>query len=79
MRGSNHVAGDDVVAVAMPILRHRLILNFAAQSEGITIEDVIRQLIKAAAKASSGEPLPVKAGNGDGSGPRGVVGAPKKA
>ena len=34
LRGSNHVAGDDVVAVATPILRHRLILNFAAQSEG---------------------------------------------
>ena len=51
LRGSNHVAGDDVVAVAMPILRHRLILNFAAQSEGVTIDDVIRQLIKAAARA----------------------------
>jgi MoxR-like ATPase len=62
LRGSNHVAGDDVVAVAMPILRHRLILNFSAQSEGITIEEVIRQLIKAAAKASAGEPLPVGAG-----------------
>lgn len=51
LRGSNHVAGDDVVAVAMPILRHRLILNFAAQSEGLTIEEVVRQLIKSAAKA----------------------------
>jgi MoxR-like ATPase len=40
-----------VVAVALPILRHRLILNFAAQSEGVTIDDVIRQLIKAAARA----------------------------
>ena len=51
LRGSNHVAGDDVVAVATPILRHRLILNFAAQSEGVTIEEVIRQLVKSAAKA----------------------------
>jgi MoxR-like ATPase len=51
LRGSNHVAGDDVVAVAMPVMRHRLILNFAAQSEGITIEEVIRQLIKSAARA----------------------------
>ncbi len=51
LRGSNHVAGDDVVAVALPILRHRLILNFAAQSEGVTIDEVIRQLIRAAAKA----------------------------
>ncbi len=51
LRGSNHVAGDDVVAVAMPIMRHRLILNFAAQSEGVTVEEVVRQLIKSAARA----------------------------
>src|SRR4029079_12110179 len=51
LRGSNHVAGDDGVAVATPILRHRLILNFAAQSEGVTIDEVIRQLVKSAAKA----------------------------
>ena len=53
LRGSNHVAGDDVVAVAMPIMRHRLILNFAAQSEGITVEEVVRQLIKSAARAAA--------------------------
>ena len=51
LRGANHVAGDDIVAVATPILRHRLILNFAAQSEGVTIDEVIRQLVKSAAKA----------------------------
>jgi MoxR-like ATPase len=50
LRGSNHVAGDDVVTVAQPILRHRLILNFAAQSEGLTVDDVIKDLIRAAAK-----------------------------
>jgi MoxR-like ATPase len=51
LRGSNHVAGDDVVAVALPVLRHRLIVNFAAQSEGVTVDDVVRQLIRNAAKA----------------------------
>jgi MoxR-like ATPase len=51
LRGSNHVAGDDVVAVATPILRHRLILNFSAQSEGKTVDDVIKQLVVTAAKA----------------------------
>jgi MoxR-like ATPase len=51
LRGSNHVAGDDVVAVALPILRHRLILNFAAQSEGVTVEEVVKNLIRGAAKA----------------------------
>jgi MoxR-like ATPase len=50
LRGSNHVSGDDVVAVATPILRHRLILNFAAQSEGITVEEIIKLLVKGAAK-----------------------------
>src|SRR3954469_4770837 len=64
LRGSNHVAGDDVVAVATPILQHRLILNFAAQSEGVTIDEVIRQLVKTAAKSVSGEPVAVKAGKG---------------
>jgi MoxR-like ATPase len=51
LRGSNHVSGDDVVAVAGPILRHRLMLNFAAQSEGITLEEVIKKLVRAAASA----------------------------
>jgi MoxR-like ATPase len=50
LRGSNHVSGDDVVAVAGPILRHRIILNFTAQSEGVTIDDVIKKLVKEAAK-----------------------------
>jgi MoxR-like ATPase len=51
LQGKNHVSGDNVVAVATPILRHRLILNFSAQSEGVTIDEVIRQLVKTAAKA----------------------------
>jgi MoxR-like ATPase len=54
LRGSNHVSGDDVVAVAPPILRHRLIVNFTAQSEGVTVDDVIKRLIKTAAKEFAG-------------------------
>jgi MoxR-like ATPase len=50
LRGSNHVSSEDVVAVATPIMRHRLILNFAAQSEGITIDQVIGDLVKSAKK-----------------------------
>jgi MoxR-like ATPase len=51
LRGSNHVAGDDVVAVALPIMRHRLMLNFAAQSEGVTVEEIVQKLVRAAASA----------------------------
>ncbi|MBI2807031.1 MAG: MoxR family ATPase [Planctomycetes bacterium] len=50
LEGKHHVSADDVAAVAEPILRHRLILNFAAQSEGVTVEKVIRQLLKAVPK-----------------------------
>jgi len=51
LRGSNHVSGDDVVAVAPPVLRHRLILNFSAQSDGVTVEEVVKRLVRDAAKA----------------------------
>jgi MoxR-like ATPase len=62
LRGSNHVSRNDVVDVAPPILRHRLILNFAAQSEGITVDDVIARLIKAAKSGDkSAIPTPAEA------------------
>jgi MoxR-like ATPase len=44
--GRHHVSADDVSAVTLPILRHRLIVNFTAQSEGISVDDVIRRLLK---------------------------------
>ena len=50
LNGKHHVSADDVAAVASPILRHRLILNFAAQSEGKTVDDVIHRLLKAVPK-----------------------------
>jgi MoxR-like ATPase len=50
LRGNHHVSADDVAAVAFPILRHRLICNFTAQSEGITVDDVIRRILKSVGK-----------------------------
>jgi len=50
LEGKHHVSADDVAEVAYPILRHRLIVNFAAQSEGITVDDVIKRLLKAVPK-----------------------------
>ena len=35
---------DDVVALAGPILRHRMAVNFSARAEGITVESVIAQM-----------------------------------
>jgi MoxR-like ATPase len=38
---------DDVIALAPPILRHRMALNFSARAEGATITQVIEGLCQA--------------------------------
>ncbi|MBS3821658.1 MAG: MoxR family ATPase [Phycisphaerae bacterium] len=46
LRGRCHVAVEDIQAVAPPVLRHRIIPNFAAQSEGMSTDDIIRELLQ---------------------------------
>jgi MoxR-like ATPase len=43
--GRFNVSTDDIRAVAMPSLRHRIILNFEGEAEGITSEAVIREIL----------------------------------
>jgi MoxR-like ATPase len=45
IEGRLNVAYDDVRAVAKPALRHRLILNFDAESSGVSTDDVIDHLV----------------------------------
>jgi MoxR-like ATPase len=45
--GRSHVSTDDVAALAKPVLRHRLVVNFAAESEGITADAMIDRLLAA--------------------------------
>ena len=47
LQGRPHVAVEDIQALARPVLRHRLVVNFAAESEGITTDDLIGQLLDA--------------------------------
>jgi MoxR-like ATPase len=47
VQGRPHVAVEDIQALARPVLRHRLVVNFAAESEGITTDDLIGQLLEA--------------------------------
>jgi len=49
--GRFNVAFEDVQAVALPALRHRLILNFEGQAEGISIDKVIEQIISGVPQA----------------------------
>ena len=41
-------SADDVKAVALPVLRHRVVTNFHAEAEGVTSDDLINELIAAA-------------------------------
>ena len=46
MQGRFAPSLDDVVALAAPVLRHRMALNFAARAEGVTIGGVIERLCR---------------------------------
>jgi len=50
LRGQFHVSCHDVASVALPVLRHRIIPNFAAQSEGVTADDITRKILEAIPK-----------------------------
>jgi len=45
-QGRFNVSFDDIEAVAAPTLRHRLILNFEAEAEGITTDHIVAQVLR---------------------------------
>jgi MoxR-like ATPase len=45
LRGRNHVSWEDVEAMAPPVLRHRILLDFRAEREGKTTDDVVADLL----------------------------------
>lgn len=45
MRGSEFATPLDVQAIAHDVLRHRLILNFEAEADGVTKDQVISELL----------------------------------
>jgi len=46
INGRNFVSEEDVVKMAYPVLKHRIILNFESQRKGVTLEHVIDGIIK---------------------------------
>ncbi len=46
LQGNFHVSTDDIRAVAHPVLRHRIIANFAAEAEGMSSDKLIDKLIE---------------------------------
>ncbi len=54
LNGRYHVSCEDVRALAFPVLRHRILVNFQAESEGVTSEEIIRRLLEAVPEPASG-------------------------
>jgi MoxR-like ATPase len=46
-RGRYHVAYEDITSLAIPVLRHRVLLNFHAESDRIDSDEVLRRLLQA--------------------------------
>jgi MoxR-like ATPase len=47
LQGRLNVSCDDVRSYALPVLRHRVLCNFAAASEGVDSDEIVRRLIAA--------------------------------
>jgi MoxR-like ATPase len=73
LQGRFHAGLDDVRAVALPVLRHRLVTNFNAEAEGIEPDELIGRLIEMVdAEESGGRPgLPPVFRREEGRGERG--------
>ncbi|HLU24935.1 MAG TPA: MoxR family ATPase [Longimicrobiales bacterium] len=54
MRGRYHVSFEDIRALAHPVLRHRILTNFHAESERITTDQIIDWLLEAVPVPRSG-------------------------
>jgi MoxR-like ATPase len=46
LQGRTHVSTDDIRTLAAPVFRHRVLLNYRAEAEGIRVDEVIRRLLE---------------------------------
>jgi len=49
LHGRAHVTVEDIQTLAYPTLRHRILLNYRAEAEGVTVESVVKRLLETAA------------------------------
>jgi len=46
LHNRTHVTAEDIRAMALPVLRHRILVNYKAEAEGVTVEKVIAKLLE---------------------------------
>ncbi len=54
LRGRYHVTTEDVAALAKPVMRHRIICNFAAQAAGLNTDTIVERLLAALERQHKG-------------------------
>jgi len=54
LNGRFNVSLEDVQALAYPVLRHRILTNFHAESQKITKDEIVRRLLEAVPTPKSG-------------------------
>ena len=52
MQGNYNVSYEDIDALARPVLRHRIKINYNAVNEKLGVDDVVDMLVKETAKAA---------------------------
>ena len=53
LRGRFHVTTDDIEALALPVLRHRIVPTFNAEAEGIKVDEIIARIVKSVSRGEA--------------------------
>jgi len=53
LHGKSHVSFDDIRELAYPVLRHRILINYRAEAEGVVVTDLIDRLLKSVRESNT--------------------------
>ena len=45
MSGRYHVTQDDIASLVLPVMRHRVLTNYFAESDSVEVDDILTQLV----------------------------------
>jgi MoxR-like ATPase len=54
LQGRSHVSNEDVQALARPVMRHRLLRTFQAQSDRISTDEIVNRVLEVVKPPRSG-------------------------
>ena len=53
MAGRFHVTREDIATLALPVLRHRVLTNYFAESDGMDVDKILTQVIDSLRSSSA--------------------------